>query len=234
MRFAKPLVEGRLVSRYKRFFADALLDDGTLVTAHCANSGAMLGLTAPGNRVWLLPKDGGSLRYSLEIVEAEFGRGPEAVGVNTMHPNRLAEEAIRANFIPELTGYASLRREVRYGRNSRIDLLLESDGRQPCFVEVKNVHMMRRPGLAEFPDSVTARGTKHLGEMAAEVVNGARAVMLFVIQMQADGFSLAGDIDPAYLAAFIAARAAGVEALAVCCTVTPQQIAVERLVPVLV
>lgn len=230
MQFAAPLVSGRLIQRYKRFLADIELDTGETVTAHCANPGAMLGLVAPGNRVWLSVSDNPArkLKYSWELVEADFGEGPRLAGINTMRPNAIVEEAVRAGFFDEFAGYGSVRREVKYGRNSRVDLLLEGDGRPPCYVEVKNVHMMRRPGLAEFPDSVTARGAKHLAELGDMVEAGGRAVMVYLIQMEAGRFALAGDIDPAYAAAFRLARARGVEAIAVVCDVRLDGIDVAR------
>lgn len=231
MRFPSPLVPGRLVQRYKRFLADVVLDaTGETVVAHCANPGSMMGLRAAGARVWLSRSDNTArkLAHSWEIVEGEFGRGPELVGINTAWPNAIAAEAIAAGLVPELAGYATLRREVKYGRNSRVDILLESEGRPPCYVEVKNVHLMRQPGLAEFPDSVTARGAKHLDELGDRVEAGDRAVMLFVVQMAADRFALAADIDPAYARAFARARERGVEALAWSCRVSPEEIVMDR------
>ena len=235
MRFPTPLVPGRLVQRYKRFLADVVLDGGEAVTAHCANPGAMLGLTAPGNRVWLSrsPNAARKLPLSWELVEAEFGRGPELVGINTAHPNALVEEAIGDGTIAPLAGYDTLRREVAYGKASRVDMMLTGGGRPPCYVEVKNVHLMRRPGLAEFPDSVTARGAKHLEELGDMVEAGHRAVMVFLIQYGgAERFSLARDIDPAYGRAFDRARARGVEMLAWRCRLTPEAIVVERAVEI--
>jgi sugar fermentation stimulation protein A len=139
----------------------------------------------------------------------------------------LAGEAIKNNLIPELAGYASVRREVKYGKNSRVDFLLEDEGRPPCYVEIKNVHLMRRAGLAEFPDSVTARGTKHLNELASMVETGARAVMLYLIQIgSAERFALARDIDRAYGQAFDYARKVGVEAIAWKCAISAEGIAV--------
>lgn len=224
-----PLVPGRLVQRYKRFLADVVLDTGEAVTAHCANPGSMLGLAAPGSRVWLSKSTAATrkLPYSWEVVEAQFAHGLEVVGINTAHPNALAEEAIGLGVIAELGGYERLRREVKYGRNSRIDILLEAEGRPPCYVEVKNVHLMRQAGLAEFPDSVTARGAKHLEELGDRAEAGERAVMLYLVQMRAERFALAADIDPTYAAAFARARSRGVEALAYRCRVTPEEIAVE-------
>ena len=232
MRFKSPLVQGRLIQRYKRYLADVRLDSGETVTAACGNPGAMLGLAAPGNRVWLQTKTTGKLGYSWELVEADFGRGPVLVGVNTNNPNPVTEEALRAGIVSEAAGYASIRREVRYGVNSRIDFLLEGPQRPPCYLEVKNCHMMRQAGLAEFPDCVTTRGAKHLRELANEVKAGNRAVMLFCIQMPADAFTLAADIDRIYAETFAAAAAAGVEAYAYVCRVTPEEIVMERAVPV--
>jgi sugar fermentation stimulation protein A len=234
MFFSAPLVQGRLLLRYKRFLADIRLDDGREVTAHCANPGAMLGLLAPGSRVWLSQSTNPArkLAYSWEITEADFGAGPQLVGINTSLPNSLAVEAIGAGLVPPLAGYSRLRREVNYGRASRIDILLEDDSRPACYVEVKNVHLMRRPGLAEFPDCVTARGAKHLRELGDMAEDGYRAVMLFVIQMAAERFDLARDLDPAYAAAFDLARRRGVEAYALTCRLTPAMITADRLVPI--
>ncbi|MGH6767674.1 MAG: DNA/RNA nuclease SfsA [Xanthobacteraceae bacterium] len=229
MRFPVPLIPATLVKRYKRFLADVVLPSGATVTVHCANPGAMTGLNVPGARVWL-SKSGNpnrKLAHSWELIEVDLGGGRELVGINTGHPNTLAAEAIAAGGIPELAGYATLRREVRYGKASRVDFLLEGDGRPPCFVEVKNVHLMRRAGLAEFPDAVTKRGAKHLAELSDMVAAGARAVMLFLIQIgSAERFALARDIDPGYGMAFDAARAAGVETLAYRCRLTCESIEV--------
>ena len=173
------------------------------------------------------------LPYSWELVEVDLGAGPELIGINTAHPNLLVAEAIAAGAVPELAGYASTRREVKYGRNSRVDFLLEAPGRPPCYVEVKNVHLMRKPALAEFPDSVTARGAKHLDELAAVAAAGARAVMLFLIQIgSASRFALARDIDTAYAAAFDRARSAGVEAVAYRCLIEQEAIALAGPVPI--
>ncbi len=229
MHFPTPLIPATLIRRYKRFLADVTLPSGEEITVHVANPGAMTGLDAAGARVWLSKSDNPKrkLPYSWELVEVDFGTGTELVGVNTGYPNWLVAEALKEKAIPTLADYASVRREVKYGRNSRIDFLLESDGKPPCYVEIKNVHLMRAPGLAEFPDCVTARGAKHLDELAAMAGAGARALMLFVIQIgSAQRFALARDIDPGYGKAFDAARKAGVEALAWKCAITPEGIAV--------
>src|SRR5262249_25790014 len=196
-----PLLPATLVKRYKRFLADVVLPSGETITVHCANPGAMTGLNVPGARVWLSksPNPHRKLSHSWELIEVDLGGGAELVGINTAHPNALAAEAIAAGAIPELSGYATLRREVRYGRSSRVDVLLETPGRPPCYVEIKNVHLMRRPGLAEFPDAVTKRGAKHLQELSDMVAGGARAVMLFLVPIgSADAFALARDIAPGY------------------------------------
>jgi sugar fermentation stimulation protein A len=235
MRFLAPLVPATLVKRYKRFLADVVLPSGETITAHCANPGSMIGLAAPGARVWLSKSDNPNrkLSHSWELIEVDLGGGPELVGINTAHPNALAGEAIAAGEIPELAGYASIRREVKYGQNSRVDFLLEAPDRPRCYVEVKNVHLMRRPGLAEFPDAVTKRGAKHLVELSAMVAAGARAVMLYLIQIgSAERFALARDIDPAYGRAYDTARAAGVEALARRCRISHEGIEVATAVPI--
>jgi sugar fermentation stimulation protein A len=235
MRFPTPLIPARLVKRYKRFLADVVLDTGETLTAHVANPGAMTGLAPPGARVWLSksadPKR--KLPYSWELVEVDFGTGMELVGVNTAHPNPLVAAALAQRAIAEVAGYASVRREVKYGQKSRVDFLLEAPDRPPCYLEVKNVHLMRQPGLAEFPDAVTSRGARHLDELADMVAAGGRAVTLYLIQIcSAQRFALARDIDPAYGAAFDRARARGVEAIAYRCTVANEGLDVTAPVPI--
>ena len=230
-----PLLRGTLIQRYKRFLTDVRLDDGRLVTATCPNTGSMLGLCQPGSVVWLSQSDSPTRKYPFiwELVEADLGRGSGLVGINTSHPNKLVAEALSARRIRALAGYPSFRREVRYGRNSRIDLLLECSKKGLCYVEVKNVHLSRRHGLAEFPNSVTARGVKHLVEMSEMVRQGHRAVMVFLIQRgEAQRLALARDIDPQYAATFAKARATGVEAIALRCRVGTDEIAVDRPVPI--
>ncbi|HVL21271.1 MAG TPA: DNA/RNA nuclease SfsA [Amaricoccus sp.] len=214
MRFATPLVRGRLVQRYKRFLADVILDDGRTVTAHCANPGAMLGLKDPGLTVWLEPSADPrrTLAWSWRLAELPEGH---LAGIDTSLPNRLVAEALAEGRIPDLAGYDRIRPEVRYGTKSRVDFLLSGAGRSDAYVEVKNVHLRREGSLAEFPDSVTARGARHLDDLAAMVAAGRRAVMLYVVQRtDCDRFAVAADLDPAYAAAYAAARAAGVEVIA--------------------
>jgi len=236
MKFETPLIPGKLIQRYKRFLADVLTAGGVTVTATCPNTGSMLGLTTPGSTVWLSESDSPTRKYrhTWEMIENDLGAGPHLVGINTGKPNALVAEAIGLNVIPELESYTSLRREVRYGENSRIDLLL-SGGRdpRPCYVEIKNVHLMRKAGLAEFPDCKTERGVKHLRELANMVAQGHRAVMVFLVQRgDAENFRLASDLDPAYATAFQTAAAAGVEMLCYRCKLSPTEIAVERRIEI--
>lgn len=235
MHLPSPLFPGLLVKRYKRFLADITMEDGATVTAHCANPGSMLGLAAPGARVWLSKSSNPKrkLGWSWELVEVDMGAGPVLVGIHSSAANRIAAEALEAEKIAELTGYQTIRPEVAYGTGSRIDFMLTGPDRRNAYVEVKNVHLSRQVGLGEFPDSVTARGTKHLGELARVVAEGHRAVMLYIIQ-RADNrrFRLAADIDPAYADAHVAARRAGVEMLCYDCDVTIQKINLRRAVPI--
>ena len=235
MLFPSPLVRGRLVQRYKRFLADVVLDTGEMVTATCPNTGSMMGLTTPGTIVWLSTSEALTRKYrhTWEMLEVDLGRGPSLVGINTQHPNKLVSEAITAGGVQGLFDYPTLRREVKYGRNSRIDVLLECPSRGLCYVEIKNVHMMRRHGLAEFPDSVTARGVKHLAELSEMVAAGHRAVMIYLIQRgDAERLTFARDVDPTYGIAFDAAVTAGVEALALRCRLSTNSIHVDAAVPI--
>jgi len=251
MDFPQPLRRGVLVARYKRFFADVVLDDGTEVTAHCPNPGAMLGLNMPGLSAWVSRSDDPKrkLAHTLELVEADGG----LVGVNTMHPNRLVAEALAADAIPELTGYATHRREVKYGVNSRVDFLLEAPGRAPCWLEVKNdtpfynarlkpdhkvwlevknVHLMRTPGLAEFPDCVAARSLKHLRELEAMVAEGDRAVVLFVVQRtDCHAFKACHELDPAFASGLKRVADAGVEVLVYACAVETGGVKITHAIP---
>ncbi len=235
MLFPDPLIAGTLQRRYKRFLSDIELADGSVVVAHCPNPGAMLGLQQAGTPVWVSPARNPErkLRYTWELLRLDSGY----VGINTMHPNALAEEAILAGAIPELTGYDTVRREIRYGTNSRVDLFLQAGNRPDTYVEVKNVHLKRgpaEPGIAEFPDSVTKRGTKHLHELTNMVAEGNRAVMLYIVQRtDCDRFALAADIDPEYARAFDDARAKSVEMLCYTCRITLQGIEITTALPIL-
>ncbi|WP_170376232.1 DNA/RNA nuclease SfsA [Ruegeria atlantica] len=230
MKFETPLVPARLIRRYKRFLADCTLEDGREVTAHCANPGSMMGLAEPGGKIWLEPNDDPKkkLKYGWRLVDHENGH---FTGVDTSVPNKALRAALEAGEIPQLAAYRTVRPEVKYGENSRIDFLLTQPGLPDAYVEVKSVTLSRQPGLAEFPDSVTARGTKHLGELAEMAAQGHRAIMLYLVQRtDCDRFALAADIDPAYAAAFEVAQGQGVERLIYGTRIAPTEITVgERI-----
>ncbi|HJO74668.1 MAG TPA: DNA/RNA nuclease SfsA [Rhodospirillales bacterium] len=242
MKFPDPLLRGRLIKRYKRFMADVELEDGPdkgkVVVAHCANSGSMLSVNEPGAEVWLSParNPDRKLKFTWEMIRI----GRTLVGINTSHPNGLVADAITAEKIPELTGYASLRREVKYGENSRIDILLEKDGPDEggkCYVEIKSVTMKRdlaKDAPVEFPDAVTTRGAKHLVELANMVKAGHRAVMMYLVQRtDSPSFAIAADIDPEYAGGLTAAQKAGVEVLCYGCRLTKRNITLTGPVPFL-
>nr|WP_255938340.1 DNA/RNA nuclease SfsA [Kordiimonas sp. SCSIO 12610] len=220
MKFENTLTEGKLIKRYKRFLADVELENGELVTAHCANSGSMMGLKDEGSRVYLSPNTNpkAKLDWRWEMVEVEGS----LVGINTSRPNHIVEEAILDGTIKELQGYSELRREVKYGKNSRIDILLE--GENLCYVEVKNV-TLKVGSEAQFPDAVTARGAKHLEELMDMVDEGHRAVMVYLVQRaDCESFTIAEDIDKTYAETLRKAIAHGVEVLCYHCKLTPNEI----------
>lgn len=227
MEFPDPLLPGRLRRRYKRFLADIRLESGEEVVAHCPNPGSMMGLAEPDMPVWLSPAHNPKrkLRYSWELVQAAGA----LVGINTGRANGLVAEALAAGRIPELAGQDEIRREVPYGRNSRIDFLLSSPGSRPCYLEVKSVTLKRGGTAAEFPDSVTARGAKHLEELGQMAQAGDRAVLLFLVQRaDCDHVTVAADIDPTYAAALDRALTRGVEFLCYACQVGSEAILLDR------
>lgn len=227
MLLPQPLIHGRLISRYKRFFADLILDDGREITAHCPNPGAMLGVKDAGQGAWVSWSDDPKrkLAFTLHLVE----QSGALVGVNTLLPNRLVAEALAADAIPELTGYATIKPEVKYAEASRVDFLLTHPDRPPCWLEVKNVHFSRTPGLAEFPDCKADRSTRHLSDLAAQVARGDRAVALFVVQREdCETFRACADVDPKFAAGLDAAAAAGVEVLVYACAMGTEAITVSR------
>ncbi|MCA0921797.1 DNA/RNA nuclease SfsA [Pseudooceanicola nanhaiensis] len=231
MRFQTPLVPATLIRRYKRFLADIRLDDGREVTAHCANPGSMLGLAGEGLRIWVEPNDDPKrkLKWAWKLVDHGGGH---FTGVDTALPNRALKLALTAGEVPGLTGYDTVRPEQQYGQNSRIDFLLQGADRPDAYVEVKSVTLSRQPGLAEFPDSVTARGRKHLEELSLVAQGGQRAVMLYLVQRtDATRVTLAADIDPAYAAAARQAAAAGVEFMALDCAITPEEVRLNAPLP---
>ena len=227
MRFQTDLIPARLIRRYKRFLADCILEDGREITAHCANPGSMMGLADEGMKVWLEPNDDPKrkLNFGWRLIEHENGH---FTGVDTSVPNRALRETLEQQRIPELAAYETVRPEVKYGEKSRIDFLLTQDRLPDCYVEVKSVTLSRTVGQAEFPDSVTKRGAKHLQELSNMVAQGHRAVMLYLVQRtDCTSFTLASDIDQVYHAAYLAARDAGVETLCIGTKITAQEILIE-------
>ena len=233
MRFPVSLIGARLTRRYKRFLADVTLDDGTALTAHCPNTGSMLGCQLPGSRVWLSRSDNPKRKYAYtwELVELDGG---VLVGINTGRSNALVREAIESGVIGELGGYDEIRAEVRYGsENSRADFLL-SGGGGDCYVEVKNVTAAVQDGVAVFPDAVSTRGTKHLRELMGVVREaGKRAVLCFCVQRtDVDEVRPADDIDPVYGRTLREALAAGVEVVAYRAEMHPEAVVLAERIPV--
>jgi sugar fermentation stimulation protein A len=231
LKFTKKLVEGRLIRRYKRFLADIQLP-GEVITAACPNTGSMMGCADAGSRVWLSESESLTRKYrhTWEIVEV----GQVMIGINTSLPNALVAEAIGDGTIAELAGYASLRREVAFGEErSRVDMLLENPGRQPCYVEVKNVTAAASRGVALFPDCVSERGSKHLRELMRLKAAGLRPVQLYCVQRgDVKEVRPADGIDPQYGRTLREALAAGVEVLAYRANVTSREIRIEERIPV--
>jgi sugar fermentation stimulation protein A len=224
MRFQTPLVPGRLIQRYKRFLADVELDDGRVVTAHCANPGAMIGLKEPGLRVWLEPNDDPKkkLRFGWRVAQLSNGAW---VGIDTGVPNKVIKEALQAKQISLLAAYDTILKEQKYGSNSRVDFLLKESGPPAAYIEVKNVNLWRRDDWAEFPDTVTARGLKHLGVLGDMAQAGHRSVLIYCVQHTGcSRFRLAEDLDPTYAAACLGAQARGVEMLYYGCDVSTTEI----------
>ena len=231
MFFDSTLLQGRLIKRYKRFLADVMLDDGTVVTAHCANTGAMTGCAEPGWQVWLSkshnPKR--KLAYSWELSRTDAGH---FIGVNTHKANDLVAEALRHNVITELAGYAAIQREVKAGTdNSRIDFKLSAPKKVDCFVEVKSVTLLQHE-QGFFPDAVTLRGQKHLFTLEELVKQGQRAVLLFCVQHSGiESVDIARHIDPGYAEALQQANQSGVEMLAYSTIISPEKILINQSIP---
>ena len=229
MDFATPLIPATLIRRYKRFLADARLDDGREVTAHVANPGAMTGTATPGARIWLEPNANPrtKLDYGWRLLEQ---RG-DFVCVDTSLANRIVGEGLRAARVPGLEAYTTIRPEVKYADKSRVDFLLTGGG-PDLYLEVKSANFCRTAPLVEFPDSTTLRGARHMADLTQMVGQGHRAIVFYLItRTDCTSVSIARDIDPAYGAAFDAARMQGVEALAMDCTITPQAITLGRVRP---
>ncbi len=226
-----PLTPGVLLRRYQRFLAEVRLEDGEVVTAHTANTGRMTGVAEPGSRVWLSRADNPrrKLPWTWELVEARPG---VLVGINTLRANALVAEAVEGGVISELSGYQRLRREVPYAGRHRIDLLLEGEGRPPCYVEVKNTTLVEA-GVARFPDAVSARATRHLHALAQMAAQGARAAVVFCVQRgDAERFAPADAIDPAYSRALREVAAEGVEFVAYRAQVSAKAVCLDQALPV--
>ncbi len=230
--FQTPLIQASFIKRYKRFFVDAKLEDGTVITSHTNNTGSMKGLLENNPTAYFTPNNDPKrkLKFALEMVD----NGTSLVGVNTSIPNSLVFESITAGDVPELTGYANAKREVKYGKEgkSRIDVFLSDDHKPDCYVEVKNT-TLKVGNQAQFPDAVTSRGTKHLEELILEVEKGHRAVMFYLAQRSdCTSFSTANDIDPVYSETLKKAIQAGVEVLCYSCTLSPQNIQLGKKLPI--
>ncbi|OGQ78393.1 MAG: sugar fermentation stimulation protein SfsA [Deltaproteobacteria bacterium RIFOXYA12_FULL_58_15] len=230
MRFEQPLIEGTLVRRYKRFLADVVLTSGEEVTVHCANPGSMIGCSDPGSKVLVSVRDDPRRKFShqLEIIFA--GRVP--VGIHTGRPSSVVAEAISQGKVPELAGYATMRREVRDARDSPVDLLLEGNGLRPCYVEIKNVTLAQED-VAMYPDAITEQGTKHMAELTDIVREGNRAMVIFLAQRSdVERFRPADHIDSEFGQALRDAVARGVEPICYRAKVTRKGIELDTRLPI--
>ena len=225
MEFTKSLIKGKLIKRYKRFFTDVKL--GTkIVTAHCPNTGSMKGLLNEGNEVYVLPNNDPKrkLKYGLEIIKTR----KNLVGVNTHMANRIAQHALENNLIKELKNNDLIKPEVFFNKETRFDFLIEKK-KQKSFVEVKNVTLFRDKNTAEFPDSVTSRGSKHLLTLIDAIKKGYKTYLLFLVQIQnMEYFKIAKDIDPEYYKNYLLAKKAGVNFLAYRCDISSKKIFIEK------
>jgi len=227
MKFNEKLVHGRLIKRYKRFLADVQLDNGSVVVAHCTNSGSMKSCLEEGAEVFLSPANDPmrKTKFTWEMILINH----QWVGINTSNPNRIAYEAVLNNEIPALSGYTHVQREVKFG-DSRFDIFAEND-REKCFIEVKNVSL-KEGRFALFPDAVTIRGQKHLKTLMEVKSQGIRAVMLYIIQRtDVEIFAPADEIDPVYGVALRKAMKAGVEVIPMQAGVSPEEIRFIKKLP---
>jgi len=232
MKFDQTLIPGTLIKRYKRFLADVELDDGKMITAHTPNTGSMKGCCEPGSRVWLSDSGnpGRKYRLSWELVEVSPG---VLTGINTGLPNKLIREGIESGVIGQLQGYATIRQEVRYGKEkSRIDLLLEDQDKSACYVEIKNVTLAGQ-GIGYFPDAVSERGSKHLRELGEVVAAGYRGVICFCVQRKdIEEVRPADEIDRKYGDTLREALDNGVEAIAYRAVVSEKEVTIKTNLPV--
>ena len=229
MQFQTPLIPARLIKRYKRFLADVQLSDGSVVIAHCANPGSMMGLIEPDTKVWIEPNDDPrkKLKYAWRLIERDDGT---MIGIDTAAANRIVKEALEQGQIP--IPFDHFQPEVKYGDGSRVDFLLTGVDGTKTFLEVKSVTLSRQASVAEFPDSVTARGTKHLSALADQITQGDRAILLYLIQRtDCTSCCVAGDIDPTYAAAMADATKKGLEVLCFDTHITPERLSLGTAVP---
>ena len=225
MEFTKSLIKGKLIKRYKRFFADVKLDK-EIVTAHCPNTGSMMGLLDEGNEAYVLPNNDPKrkLKYGLEIIKSR----KNLVGVNTHMANKIVQHALENNLIKELKNNNFIKPEVFFNKETRFDFLVEKN-KQKIFVEVKNVTLFRDKETAEFPDAVTERGSKHLLTLIDEIKKGYKSYLLFLVQIQnMEKFKIAKDFDPVYYRNYLIAKKAGVNFLAYRCNISPKKIFVDK------
>ena len=230
MEFTKSLIKGKLIKRYKRFFVDVKIDK-EIVTAHCPNTGSMKGLLEEGNDVYLLkhndPKR--KLKYGLEIIKAH----KNLVGVNTHMANKIVKHGIQNNLIKELINCDSIQSEVFFNKETRFDFLVEKN-KQKIFVEVKNVTLLRNNDIAEFPDAVTSRGSKHLLTLIEAIKKGYKSYLIFLIQIQnMENFKIASDIDIEYYKNYLNAKKAGVNFLAYRCKISSKKIFIEKKIKII-
>ena len=225
MEFTKSLKKGKLIKRYKRFFVDVKLDN-KVVTAHCANTGSMKGLLEEGNDVYLTPNNDPKrkLKFGLEIIKTR----KNLVGVNTHLANRIAEHGLNNNLVKELKNNDLIKPEVFFNKETRFDFLIEKN-KQKSFVEVKNVTLFRNENTAEFPDAITARGSKHLLTLIDAIKKGYKTYLLFLVQIQnMENFKIAKDIDPEYYKNYLLAKKAGVNFLAYRCNISSKKIFIDK------
>ena len=225
MEFTKSLAKGKLIKRYKRFFADVKLGK-EIVTAHCPNTGSMKGLLDEGNEVYLLPNNDPKrkLKYGLEIIKSR----KNLVGINTHMANRIVEHGLKNNLINELKNNDSIKPEVFFNKETRFDFFLKKNG-QKCFVEVKNVTLFRNKDTAEFPDAPTARGIKHLLTLIDAIKKSYKTYLVFLVQIQnMKYFKIAKDIDEQYYKNYLLAKKAGVNFLAYRCNISSKKIFIDQ------
>jgi sugar fermentation stimulation protein A len=225
MEFTKSLIKGKLIKRYKRFFADVQLNK-EIITAHCPNTGSMKGLLDEGNDAYVLPNNDPKrkLKYGLEIIKSR----KNLVGVNTHMANRIVQHALENNLIKELQNSDLIKPEVFFNKETRFDFLVEKN-KQKSFIEVKNVTLFRDKNTAEFPDAVTKRGTKHLLTLIDAIKKGYKSYLLFLVQIQnMEKFKIAKDIDAEYYYNYLTAKKAGVNFLAYRCDISSKKIFIEK------